>query len=404
VRPQAMALQRLLILAIFVASDGVVASSIMRSSQQVTANGATEAHPRKARVVRLRFVRRRKNAGCVPRKCACNKTAGRIHHKNTSRDAMTSVAHSPQLAIANDDIPSKAGFRRSKASLDACDALAACTSAYRFGNHARKESYDAKADLEAAGFQFIKAFMEKGSKDTDFAGLWSSEKQCIMNFQGTDSARGEGDWKNNGNFTPVNAWGIPGVHAGVKKELEGLVDLMDFELIKNTCKKKELIITGHSLGGGLAQLFAVLLNEKSDPLNAGIRANRLFTFGAMSIGATKLGNGCTRGFQFYNARKNDNSSIEIDVARNPLAGGHVLLPISSDKILLFGPDDSIEYECGIPIPKDVKDFPLLFKNMTMNLQGIKDWEVNHFTATYGLNLGCYDFNRFVRAYRANGHR
>jgi len=176
-----------------------------------------------------------------------------------------------------------------------CTALAASSSAYRFRvfwwSRPKASALRAKAHLEAAGYRCIKEFVKRNWRDVDYVGLWSSDTECIMNFKGSESVS---DFANNFNSKTVNAWGIPGVHAGLHTELKGLLELMDFALIRRTCKGKSLTITGHSLGGGLAQLFALLLNKRGDPLGAGIHADWLYTFGAMAVGTTTLTNDATK--------------------------------------------------------------------------------------------------------------
>jgi len=284
----------------------------------------------------------------------------------------------------------------SHTKLRRCIALAACKSAYRGG----KQADDAKADVEAAGFQFIKEFSVKQGDDTDYVGLWSSHRQCLMNFRGSSSRQ---DFMNSMNATPVSAWGIPGVHAGIKNELEGLIKVMNFSLIRRTCTNKALTVTGHSLGGGLAQLFSLVLNQVGDPLNAGIKVDFLYTFGGMSVGTTDLPNhgspsGCIRGSQFYTAHKNDDDSIVMDVAKQPLAGGSMLVPIKSRRTLLLGPYKFQNYECGTPIPDDVGHFPLMAPQGGINLQGYKHWSVTHMTATYALNMGCTTLSDYREEY------
>jgi len=294
-----------------------------------------------------------------------------------------------------DDAPNVSQTKKRKRLPQKCVALTACISAYGVGN----DSVDAKEDLKATNYKFVKGFSSKKGNDTDFVGLWCNCRQCIMNFRGSDTME---DFATTYNFTPVSAWGIPGVHAGLKYELEALIKVMDFSFIRGACTGKIFIVTGHSLGGGLAQLFSLVLNKAGDPLKAGIKADFLYTFGAMSVGSMDLSNdaaqdGCMKGLQFFNAQRNGKNSTVIDTARQPLVGGDVLFPIKSRKMLSFGPWQHRTYKCGTPIPKEVGPFPVMTKQGP-NLQGYKDWSANHMIATYALNIGCFSFKQFRKEY------
>ena len=60
------------------------------------------------------------------------------------------------------------------------------------------------------------------------------------------------------------------------------------------------MVTGHSLGGGLAQMFTMALNSNADLLKAGFTADSLYTYGAMPVSAVGTKNdqaadGCFSG-------------------------------------------------------------------------------------------------------------
>jgi len=314
----------------------------------------------------------------------------------TAHGDIEQVGDASHALHTNDETKrAKRATKRKRRILARCVALAASTSAYSNG----KQADEAKTALEAAHYKFIKEFSVKNGNDTDHVGLWSNCWRCVMSFRGSDTNE---DFINNFNSTTVSAWGIPGVHAGVKKELEGLVKVMDFSFIRGACTGKIFIVTGRSLGGGLAQLFSLVLNKAGDPLKAGIKADFLYTFGAMSVGSMDLSNdaaqdGCMKGLQFFNAQRNGKNSTVIDTARQPLVGGDVLFPIKSRKMLSFGPWQHRTYKCGTPIPKEVGPFPVMTKQGP-NLQGYKDWSANHMIATYALNIGCFSFKQFRKEY------
>ncbi len=74
------------------------------------------------------------------------------------------------------------------------------------------------------------------------------------------------------------------LHAGVAEgEFAPLVSLMSAE---HFSPLKTLVVTGHSLGGGCATLFAVLVNDVDDPLGFGPArkfVDELYGFGATPV-------------------------------------------------------------------------------------------------------------------------
>lgn len=94
----------------------------------------------------------------------------------------------------------------------------------------------------------------------------------IVAFAGTDSII-DAIW---------DAWAVPWrpselgvwVHRGVWKQTSALAEKILPELPKN----KKIYVTGHSLGGGIAQQFAALLRKR------GYTVARLTTFGSMKSG------------------------------------------------------------------------------------------------------------------------
>lgn len=97
-------------------------------------------------------------------------------------------------------------------------------------------------------------------------------EETIIAFAGTDSVMD----------AILDAWAIPWkprelgvwVHRGVWKQTSALAEKIIPELPRN----KKIYVTGHSLGGGIAQQFAALLRKK------GFTVARLTTFGSMKSG------------------------------------------------------------------------------------------------------------------------
>eukprot|EP00931_Biecheleriopsis_adriatica_P069054 TRINITY_DN42947_c0_g1_i1.p1 TRINITY_DN42947_c0_g1~~TRINITY_DN42947_c0_g1_i1.p1 ORF type:complete len:384 (+),score=31.84 TRINITY_DN42947_c0_g1_i1:109-1152(+) len=172
------------------------------------------------------------------------------------------------------------------ASLAAYDSAAA-------GNRLRKEAEKAKAKLRGEGFELVKDFTVDGGKalsfdgsfevhETDAAYLWlrSSDGRGMLAFRGSDTQQ---DLKHVRDPTTCFLYGHH-LHAGVAQgEFEPLVSLMspaDFSAFET------FVVTGHSLGGGCACMFSVLMNDAKDPLNFG--SSRKFVDELYGFGATPV--------------------------------------------------------------------------------------------------------------------
>lgn len=219
------------------------------------------------------------------------------------------------------------------------------------------------------------------SGDTDKAELWTKDGACWLSFMGTQHA--EGDYLNIFNYKPKEEWGIKGLHSGVVAELKPLIAKMDFSEIRGICTGGKLTVTGHSLGGGLAQIFSLAINKKDDPLNAKLVVDRLYTFGAMAISAAdgnndKAADGCFPGAQFWYAEKKGSTYISDAVALPLLGGQHTHFPSKSQKVFVFNQTAPSEtYACGTPLPHS--------QSLMMTI-GQQAWEPIHMN--YFQHLGC----------------
>jgi len=228
---------------------------------------------------------------------------------------------------------------------------------------------------EAAGFDGQGGFTGQGN---DKAWLFEKKGNCVMAFMGTDSL---GDNANNYNFTLIDKWGLTGLHAGVVSELEGLVAQMDFEMIHKACPGK-FSVTGLSLGGALAQLFAVLVTSEHDPLHADLRLHKLYTYGSYSALDVPASNaqakdGCFEGSQYWYAQPNVNG-YAVDTVAFPGVGGAVHDPVRSNKALVFSTGQPpVEFPCGTDLPA-VDDL--------VTAIGYDQWLFFH--TGYGFWLGC----------------
>jgi len=237
-----------------------------------------------------------------------------------------------------------------------CVGLKAAAAAYRFGNHgAAMGGEAAKADLEADGYSFVRGYNKSTTNDWDYMGLWNKGGDCIITFQGSSD---DADFASNWDHTPVEFMGLTGVHQGLTTELGGLLAEVNWATVKQRCTGN-LMVAGHSLGGGLTQLFAGVINAAADPLGADLHVDQIFTFGAMPVSQDALSSGsdsdgCFGGSAFYTARHNADGTDAVDIVANKNVGGtdQTFDPVRTMKVLLFGAGDSdrTEFECGNQLP------------------------------------------------------
>jgi len=216
--------------------------------------------------------------------------------------------------------------------------------------------------------------------DVDRAWLLQKHGACFLVFMGSNHME---DQLNNMNWGTIDKWGIQGVHGGAVAELEPLVSKFDFNQMKSVCTGP-LIVTGHSLGGGLAQLFSLALNNEAFPLAVGLEAAYLYTFGAMSVVANSMENGnhksrdgCFAGTQYWYAEK-EGDDYTVDVAAMPFIGGQIChIPTKSTKVFVFSGRAPETFPCGTPLPQSESLF---------NKHGMDQWLVLH--TGYHAYLGC----------------
>lgn len=190
-------------------------------------------------------------------------------------------------------------------------------------------------------------------KDVDRAVWFTKGGKCWIVFMGSNS---EEDAASNDKFTPIDKWGIKGVHSGIAFELEPLLNLIkhDFGRMRSSCSG--LTVAGHSLGGALAQILAMAINKQGDPLGAKLKVDYLYTFGGMAVAHTKQGDdkrpdGCFAGSLYWYAAKGVVNKYAIDVvALHGIGGQSVHRPTRAMKKLVFATGKKVKFPCGKNLP------------------------------------------------------
>ena len=167
---------------------------------------------------------------------------------------------------------SAAGSVREPKDLHAAWASLAAYDSKAAGAFLNDKADRAKAALNAAGFELAREFVVHGGKalsfdgtqevdETDAAYLWlrQADGRSLLAFRGSDTQE---DLQHVRNPSTCFMYGHY-LHAGVaEREFAPLVGLMSAGDLSSS---SELVVCGHSLGGGCATLLGVLLNDKVDP-------------------------------------------------------------------------------------------------------------------------------------------
>merc|ERR1719272_448317 len=133
---------------------------------------------------------------------------------------------------------------------------------------------------------------------------------------------------------------------------------MDFAQIRTMCPGG-LTVAGHSLGGGMAQLFAMLLTRHDDPLAANINLNKLYTFGSVLATSETFTNdqsadGCFPGAQIWVAMVLPPATYAVDVIAHPAINpGGVHKPVKSNKVFVATTGQQTQFPCGVSLPDAV---------------------------------------------------
>lgn len=147
-----------------------------------------------------------------------------------------------------------------------------CHMMANFANYAYKDGKEAKPLFESRGFPKHKFLDHKGSQAHV---VWNDES-IVVAFRGTQPTE-VADIKADLNVWPDKAESGGWVHNGFQNALDKI--WKDVLNILDTHRDKELMICGHSLGGGMATVAASRLKE---------RHPKLFTFGSPRVGNGKF--------------------------------------------------------------------------------------------------------------------
>lgn len=123
--------------------------------------------------------------------------------------------------------------------------------------------FSALRELSPGGLSRL--FAEEGK---DSVALYQNEEtlQCVLAFEGTN-LDDSSDWISDADAMPKNFCGIASVHEGFRNKLLRTVLSNDYQdVIKTRLPRCDgVLVTGHSLGGAQAALFAACANRQRSP-------------------------------------------------------------------------------------------------------------------------------------------
>lgn len=224
-------------------------------------------------------------------------------------------------------------------------------------------------NVPGTSHSMVKSYSRPEHKEQ--AWLYKNGDDCWMAFHGTVP---DVRWISLYNW--IEKWNVTGLHEGVAEKLEGIVAKMNFTEIHGLCPGK-FSVTGISLGGALAQMFAVVLSNFTDPLQANLTLDKLYTFGAHSVTAASAGNDqsadkCFDGGQYWQVQTGT-SLMDAGAVGARIKGADVREPVRSRKVFAFANGRHIEYPCGVPVPDRKQSNGFLLSQMEDNSNVFSGW-------------------------------
>lgn len=216
----------------------------------------------------------------------------------------------------------------------------------------------------------------QSSEDTDNADLYRYGNDCLLAMHGADIVEFEDRHNGTGFHTPTSYYNISaGFHNGLTMELDNLLNVIkqkhgSLAAFASSCPG-DLYVTGHSMGGSIAAIFAFLANHDDDPLQMGKTVKSIYLYAPAPVATQALtdgqsDDGCFDGMTYfmrtapgYHPFLGCGTIADITVeefdsfvnVRLPWTGLDVKGP-TSDPANLLGPDQ--QYACGV-VPQIYKD-------------------------------------------------
>lgn len=140
----------------------------------------------------------------------------------------------------------------------------------------------------------------------------AAANECVLAIAGTDSAT---DMLDNFDGRAVADCGFPDIHSGYMSEVNDLLKACHFQtnfvpLLNSSNCSGGITVTGHSLGGGVASVFAACANNPAKPFT--FHVNKLWTFGAPAVSSHPLHNGIATDGCFAGGRIWNQDTLTID--------------------------------------------------------------------------------------------
>jgi hypothetical protein len=186
--------------------------------------------------------------------------------------------------------------------------------------------------LEDAGWKIKETYKvyDPSTFDTDNADLFQNGDDCLLSLHGADEGTEMASVVNE----TTTLFGVSGLSLSHAKELEAILNKIlethDSLAAWAASCPGALHVTGHSVGGGVAAMFAYLANKKGDPMGIEKVVSKVFTYGSNPAANFSLSNdqstdGCFEGSNYYTRAPAGTLPGYGDFADAAIVNSHALL-------------------------------------------------------------------------------
>merc|ERR1719231_1207919 len=338
--------------------------------------------------------------------------------------ALASLIHSPAAVPAARLVPGEleadAGVRPGGPFPKPTPRIAAAATECTYRNTAGANAASLQrwcSEPLAAGWGLSESYeTTHANGDTDNADLYRVGPHCFLTFHGADGAYEMAGWvTQEPHLTTNEFYNVTGVglSKGIAAELEVILTSIREKYVTlsawaATCPGR-LHVAGHSMGGGMAAMFAYLANLNSDPLDMKKPVSRVFLFNPLSPAENSLTNdrssdGCFTGVSYY-TRALAGIVPGLGTIADITAGfvpNMVIPKIASSSIDMQGPSTDPSNILGPVLDTECGSVPPVFNAMRSNQTlGYGAYSQMYTSPENPTSLGLHDMLNFILAFPQN---